>query len=52
MTALGDDFYADAAQITAAAINQTSFNVIHRPTLVKVDVFVVWWKAMGSSLNS
>ena len=47
MTALGDDFYADAAQITAAAINQTSFNVIHRPTLVKVDVFVVWRTEFG-----
>lgn len=47
VAALGDDFYADAVQITTAAINQTSFNVIHRPTLVKVDVFVVWRTEFG-----
>jgi hypothetical protein len=47
VAALGDDFYADTAQITAAAINQASFSAIHRPTLVKVDVFVVWRTEFG-----
>lgn len=47
VTALGSDFHADAAQITAAAQNQGSFNIIHQPTMVKVDVFVVWRTDFG-----
>lgn len=47
VAALGGDFYADAAQIAGATINQTSFNVIHLPTMMKVDVFVVWRTEFG-----
>ncbi len=44
---LGPEFYADEAQIAAAAINQGSFNLIHRPTMSKVDVYVVWRTDFG-----
>jgi hypothetical protein len=47
VTALAPEFYADEPQITAAAMNQGSFNLIHLPTMAKVDVFVVWRTDFG-----
>ena len=41
VAAFGPEFYADAGQITTAALNQGSFNLIHLATMAKVDVFVV-----------
>lgn len=38
--ALGPDFYADAEMIRAAVRGRGSFNVIHKPTMFKVDVFI------------
>lgn len=38
---LHDEFYADAAMIRTAVINRSSFNLIHRATIFKVDIFVV-----------
>ena len=38
--ALGDAFYADEGMIQAAIRHQSSFNVIHRETMFKVDIFV------------
>ena len=38
---LGEDFYADLEQIQAAILKKTSFNLIHRSTMFKVDVFVL-----------
>lgn len=38
---LHDEFYADAAMIRTAVINRGSFNLIHRATIFKVDIFVV-----------
>jgi hypothetical protein len=37
---LGPDFYADAAMIRDAVRGCSSFNVIHKPTMFKVDVFI------------
>ncbi len=37
---LGETFYADEDMIRGAIHRQSSFNVIHRPTMFKVDVFV------------
>jgi len=47
ITALGPEFYADEAEIAAAATHQGSFNLIHRDTMAKVDVFVVWRTDFG-----
>jgi hypothetical protein len=47
VSALGSEFYAEEAQITAAAANQGSFNLIHIPTMAKVDVYVVWRTDFG-----
>jgi hypothetical protein len=47
VAALGSEFYADVAQITAAAMNQRSFNLIHLETMAKVDVYVVWRTDFG-----
>ena len=44
---LGPEFYADEAQIIAAAMNQASFNLIHRDSMSKLDVFVVWRTEFG-----
>ena len=44
---LQDGFYVDAAQITAAALNQGSFNLIHLESMSKVDVYVVWRTDFG-----
>lgn len=38
---LGDDFYADGERITSGIERRSSFNVIHLPTMFKVDIFVV-----------
>jgi hypothetical protein len=38
--ALGPDFYADADMIRSGARGRSSFNVIHKPTMFKVDVFI------------
>ncbi len=38
---LDQEFYADAAMIRAAVANQGSFNLIHRRTMFKIDIFVV-----------
>ena len=47
VAALGAEFYADEPQISAAAMNQGSFNLIHLPTMSKVDVYVVWRTDFG-----
>jgi len=39
--ALGDAYYADADMIRDAVAHRASFNVVHRPTMFKVDVFVM-----------
>jgi hypothetical protein len=38
--ALGDDFYADEMMIQEAIRRNTSFNLIHLPTMFKVDIFI------------
>ncbi len=38
---LGVDFYADEGMILEAIERQACFNLIHRPTLFKVDVFIL-----------
>lgn len=38
--ALEAEFYIDADMIRAALQNESSFNVIHLPTMVKADIFV------------
>ena len=35
-----DDFYCDRDTIARAVANQSAFNVIHTPTVIKVDVIV------------
>jgi hypothetical protein len=40
LAALGPDYYADKPTIREAVARQGSFNLIHLPTLFKVDVFV------------
>jgi hypothetical protein len=47
VAALGSEFYADEPQISAAAVNQSAFNLIHLPTMAKVDVYVVWRTDFG-----
>mgnify|MGYP001818106054 CR=1 FL=1 len=37
---LGDDFYADTERIASGIERRSSFNVIHLPTMFKVDVFI------------
>jgi len=37
---LGQDFYTDTALIRNAVRGRSSFNVIHKPTMFKVDVFI------------
>ena len=46
--ALGSDFYADAEMMRDAVRGRSSFNVIHKPTMFKVDVFI----PKGRSLRS
>ena len=40
VAALADEFYADADMIREAIVTRASFNVIHLPTMLKVDVFI------------
>ncbi len=40
VSALQDDFYLDDEMITASIQRQSSFNIIHRETFFKVDVFI------------
>jgi hypothetical protein len=49
VAALGAAFYADEDQILHAAMNQSSFNLIHLESMAKVDVFVVWRTDFGRS---
>jgi hypothetical protein len=39
--ALGDAYYADADMIRDAVARRASFNIVHRPTMFKIDVFVM-----------
>jgi hypothetical protein len=38
---LGGEFYADEERISQGVVKRTSFNVIHLPTMFKVDVFLL-----------
>lgn len=40
VSGLGDEFYASAEMIRNAVEGRSSFNLIHRPTMMKVDVFI------------
>jgi hypothetical protein len=40
--ALQGDYYADLSSILGAIEHQSSFNLIHLATMVKVDVYVSW----------
>ena len=40
VAALGDQFYADADSVRRAVPEASSVNIFHRPTAVKVDLFV------------
>ncbi len=37
---LGEEFYADSNMIFQAITSRTSFNLIHLPTMYKIDVFI------------
>jgi hypothetical protein len=37
---LGEEFYIDQEMIVNAITNQSSFNIIHRESLFKVDIFI------------
>ena len=49
VAALGRQFYADEAQITAAARDQVSFNLIHIDSMSKIDVYLVWRTDFGAT---
>jgi hypothetical protein len=40
ITALIDEFYLDEEMISDAVLHNSSFNIIHRQTMFKVDVFI------------
>lgn len=40
VSALQDEFYLDNEMISASILHQSSFNIIHRATFFKVDVFI------------
>lgn len=42
VTALQDEFYVDDEMISESIQRHSSFNIIHRETMFKVDVFVPW----------
>lgn len=46
---LSSDFYADLPAIQRAILDQASFNLIHLPTMTKVDVFVSWRSPFAQS---
>ena len=37
---LGEEFYADSGMMIQAITSRTSFNLIHLPTMYKIDVFI------------
>ncbi len=37
---LGEDFYADSSMMIQAITSRTAFNLIHLPTMYKIDVFI------------
>ena len=41
LEALGDDFYADEDAIRMAIGERSSFNLIHIPAMLKVDIFIL-----------
>ena len=41
VTALGEAYYADADMIRDAIAHRASFNLVHRATMFKVDIFVM-----------
>jgi hypothetical protein len=41
VAALGSEFYADDAAIRRAIRQHSSVNLIHHPSAIKVDVFIV-----------
>src|SRR5688500_10199307 len=46
---LGDAFYADLGAIETAIQQERSFNVIHLPTMSKVDIFTAWRNPFAQS---
>ena len=40
LQALQDEFYMDDEMISDAILHHTSFNIIHRESMFKVDVFI------------
>lgn len=46
---LGGSFHADLEAIRTAIQNQSSFNLIHLPTMAKVDVFASWRSPFAQS---
>jgi len=42
VTSLSGDYYVDEPMVLRAIENQSSFNLIHLATMVKVDVYVSW----------
>jgi len=40
VSSLQDEFYMDDAMITKSILSNTSFNIIHRESMFKVDVFI------------
>jgi hypothetical protein len=49
VVSLGEEFYADAGSIQDAIRQHRSFNLIHLPTMYKVDVFVARPDALSLS---
>ena len=41
VTSLQDEFYADGDMMREAIRNRSSFNVIHLPTMIKADIFLL-----------
>jgi hypothetical protein len=39
--ALGEDYYADADMIRDAVVRRASCNIVHRPTMFKIDIFIM-----------
>lgn len=47
--AIEDDFYVDAEMVRDAIEQRASFNVIHRETMFKVDIFIAKQRAFDQS---
>lgn len=47
---LGSEFYADEERIASGIDRRSSFNVIHLPTMFKVDIFLVGRDAWSESV--